>query len=392
VSRTGNAGPHVADARGAAFAGCAALLVGIGLARFGYSALIPALVEAGWLGAGAAAYLGAANLAGYLLGALAGRRLAAGLGTTTTLRVMLLTAALTFVVGAPDPPAWLLGLARLLSGVSGGVLMVLGPPVVLAVAPSACRGLIGGVMLAGVGLGIVASGPLVAWLQPAGPAVTWLAFAALSLALAIAAWPLWPEVGAVPGAVPGGRLRPTRATLALLAAYGLNAVGLVPHIVFLVDYAARGRGLGIAVAGALWSLYGLGAVVGPVLAGLAADRFGYRRAQLSGFALQILGVALALAPGLPALAASALLMGAFTPGVVPLVLGRVGEIAGPALQPLVWRWATVLFALGQAAGAYALTPVFAAFGYRPLFLVAILALTLALALAAWPARGGPPTA
>jgi hypothetical protein len=158
--------------------------------------------------------------------------------------------------------------------------------------------------------------------------------------------------------------------LALLAAYGLNAVGLVPHIVFFVDYAARGRGLGVAVGAMLWSLYGVGAAIGPVLAGVAA----------------------ALAAGLAALAASALMMGAFTPGVVPLALGRAGEIAGPALQPLVWRWATVLFALGQAAGAYALTPVFAAFGYRPLFAIAIAALSLALALASWPLRGGRPRA
>jgi hypothetical protein len=38
-------------------------LVGIGLARFAYSPLIPALVAEGWFSASAAAYLGAANLA-----------------------------------------------------------------------------------------------------------------------------------------------------------------------------------------------------------------------------------------------------------------------------------------------------------------------------------------
>jgi hypothetical protein len=48
-----------------------AILVGIGLARFAYTPLIPALVEAGWFTPAEAAYLGAANLAGYLAGALA---------------------------------------------------------------------------------------------------------------------------------------------------------------------------------------------------------------------------------------------------------------------------------------------------------------------------------
>jgi hypothetical protein len=61
----------------ATLAGLCALLVGIGLARFAYTPLIPALIDAQWFSAAQAAYLGAANLAGYLAGALLGRRLAA---------------------------------------------------------------------------------------------------------------------------------------------------------------------------------------------------------------------------------------------------------------------------------------------------------------------------
>ena len=53
-------------------AGLCAVLVGIGLARFAYTPLIPALIAAQWFTAAEAAYLGAANLAGYLAGALLG--------------------------------------------------------------------------------------------------------------------------------------------------------------------------------------------------------------------------------------------------------------------------------------------------------------------------------
>lgn len=55
--------------RGAIAALCA-LLVGIGLARFAYTPLLPALVDGNWVAASQAAYLGAANLAGYLAGAV----------------------------------------------------------------------------------------------------------------------------------------------------------------------------------------------------------------------------------------------------------------------------------------------------------------------------------
>ena len=61
----------------AAIAGLAASLVGIGLGRFAYTPLIPPLIEAAWFRPSQVVYLGAANLAGYLAGALLARPLAA---------------------------------------------------------------------------------------------------------------------------------------------------------------------------------------------------------------------------------------------------------------------------------------------------------------------------
>ena len=52
-----------------AFAGWAALFSGLGLARFAFTPLLPAMIEAGWFSPGGGAAQGAANLAGYLLGA-----------------------------------------------------------------------------------------------------------------------------------------------------------------------------------------------------------------------------------------------------------------------------------------------------------------------------------
>jgi len=54
----------------AALAGLCATLVGIGLARFAYAPLLPALIQGGWFTPAEAAYLGAANLLGYLAGAV----------------------------------------------------------------------------------------------------------------------------------------------------------------------------------------------------------------------------------------------------------------------------------------------------------------------------------
>jgi hypothetical protein len=48
-----------------AVSGLLAMFLGIGIARFGYSPLVPALVAAHWYSASAAFWLGAVNLLGY---------------------------------------------------------------------------------------------------------------------------------------------------------------------------------------------------------------------------------------------------------------------------------------------------------------------------------------
>lgn len=60
----------------ATLAGLCASLVGIGFARFAFTPLLPALIEAEWFAPSQAVYLGAANLAGYLAGALLARAMA----------------------------------------------------------------------------------------------------------------------------------------------------------------------------------------------------------------------------------------------------------------------------------------------------------------------------
>src|SRR5262245_39046677 len=72
----------------ATLAGLCASLVGIGLARFAYTPLIPVLVTEQWFAPSQAVYLGAANLAGYLVGALGARRMSTHVPVTTVLRAM----------------------------------------------------------------------------------------------------------------------------------------------------------------------------------------------------------------------------------------------------------------------------------------------------------------
>lgn len=372
---------------------CCATLVGIGLARFAYTPLLPAIIDARWFAPSAAAYLGAANLAGYLAGALLGRPLAARVRLPPLLRALMLLATAAFLAcSVPVSFAWFFAW-RLLSGVAGGALMVLAAPAVLPHVALRRRGLASGAIFAGVGFGIVASGTLVPMLLRRGLADAWWGLAAVSLILTAVAWGGWPRAApaapatpaVAPEGAPDGAPRPARLLRALWAEYGLNAVGLVPHMLFLVDYVARGLGQGLDSGARYWVVFGLGAVAGPVLGGLLADRVGFGAALRVALLAELAGVLLpALGTGTPGLVVSSLVVGAFTPGIVPLVLGRIHELLphDAAGRGAAWSAATTSFALMQAAGAYGLTFLLAHAGgsVRPLFLTGGAAFLAALGI------------
>jgi predicted MFS family arabinose efflux permease len=363
-----------------------ALLVGIGLARFAYTPLIPPLISEGWFAPSDAAYLGAANLAGYLAGALVGRRIAAGRAAATVLRPTMLVAALAFFACAvPLSFLWFF-VWRFLAGLAGAILMVLAAPSVLQHVPAERRGLAGGLIFAGVGLGIAASGTVVPLFLRLGLAETWIGLGAMALALTLAAWGGWPkEPIAQPAAAddaPPARTDP--ALLALYVGYGLCAAGLVPHMVFLVDFIARGLDQGLAAGARIWVVFGIGAMLGPVLFGHAADRMGFRLALRLAFVLQAAAVALPLAStATPAMLMSSLIIGAFVPGISSLALGRMHELTtdDPRARRSGWSIATVAFASGQAVAAYGFSYLYArSGGYGLLFAFASAAFLLALAL------------
>jgi predicted MFS family arabinose efflux permease len=363
----------------ATLAGLCAVLVGIGLARFAYTPLIPALIDAQWFTAAEAAYLGAANLAGYLAGALSARAMARARSAAFVLRAMMLLATLTFFASAaPLSFAWFF-VWRFASGLAGGVLMVLAAPTVLPHVPAVRRGLAGGAIFTGVGLGIAASGTLVPMLLDLGLAETWCGLGMLALLLTALAWPGWPRDGAAP-AGPAVVARGGAKLRALYLEYGLNAFGLVPHMVFLVVFVAHGLGQGLGVGAAYWVLFGVGAALGPMLAGYLADRIGFSWALRLAFGAQTVAVVLAVLPaGALGLSVSSLVIGALVPGVVPLVLGRVHELAPPEQTGAAWSLATIAFAVGQAIGAYGLSWLFARTGdYDLLFALGAGAILLAL--------------
>ncbi|KPG89219.1 hypothetical protein AEQ67_33000 [Pseudomonas sp. RIT-PI-q] len=369
------------------FAGLSASLVSIGLARFAYTPLIPSLIQAHWFSASDVVYLGAANLIGYLIGALIGRPLAQRTSNKTALRLMMLAVTLAFFAcGFPLSVMWFFGW-RLLSGVAGGAIMVLMAATVLPHVPASRRGLASGAIFLGIGLGIAGSGTIVPPLLSLGLRETWFGLGLLSLILTAASWFGWPSTTHQETAT--AQQNPTSspthpAVYLLFAQYAFMAAGLVPAMVFLVDYVARGLGAGPHVGALIWVMYGLGAIVGPVSYGFLADRWGARLSIRLVLVVQAIALGLlSISNSFMALAMLAVILGSFPPGIVPLALARVHElIPQHHQQQIAWSRATVSFATFQAIAGFAYSALFNASGghHALLFIIAGGAIVVALLL------------
>lgn len=368
-------------------AGLCATLLGVGLSRFAYAPLLPAMVGAGWLSAGAAGLLGAANLAGYLVGALGAGWLARRFGLVRTLRLAMLLASISFALCAVRGGlAWFVPW-RALAGLVGGVLMGLAGPAIQQVVAPELRGLAAGVLFSGVGIGIMAGAVLVPALLSAGLSASWLALAGTGLVLTAASWRIWPAAPPPPAAH-GGSVRSRPGVSRLVALYGLSAAAATSHMVWWPDFIARGLGQGTASGAGFWLFYGAAAACGPAMFGRVADRIGASRALLIAMALQVAALALPLLDvSHPALLASSILGGGTAAGSTGLALTRAKELAGDASAQL-WRVCTACWGAAQAATGFFLTWLLATSGsHQPIFISGLVAACLAAALAAVPARG-----
>lgn len=359
--RRSEAGAREPSPRGSpatALPAMAAVFNGLGIARFSYTPMIPAMVGAGWFAPDTAAYLGATNLAGYLLGALLAHEAVRRVGLAMTIRAMLVACVLgAGLLALPWGVAWFAPW-RFITGVAGGMIVVLAPPALLGSVDPARRGLVAGLAFSGVGIGIIFSGTAVPALAQLGISDAWLGLGAVSLLAAIIGWGGWGSL--VPPPPPSARTPgSSRPLMLLIAAYATDAFGFVPHSLFLADYVARGLDRGLVEGGHAWVAFGVGAACGPLLLGKIAGWGGFGRTMIGVLAVKATAVALPLVlTATPAIWLSAFLVGALTPGIALVGSGTALEITGPAGHAAAWRLMTVTFAVFQAVGGYALSYLF----------------------------------
>ena len=329
--------------------------VSLGLARFSYALLLPAMRgDLGWsyLTAGA---MNTLNAAGYLIGALLAPRWFAAHDAR---RVMLVggfaTALLLVAHGAVRSDAalyalrWAAGLASAASFVGGGLLAAR-----LASASDGRSGLVLGVYYGGTGLGLIASALMVPPLLSQGSAdwpSAWIAMGVLAL-LATALTLAGTRGQGAPPRRGSPRVRlPLRRYAWGLAAYLLFGLGYIGYMTFVITLLGE-RGWSGGAVTAFYVLLGVGVIASSWLWS------GLLQRQRGGVPLALFNCLLAVATLLPvwssqpaAVYLSGALFGGMFLSVVAATTALVRHNAAPAAWPAGIAAFTTVFAAGQIIG------------------------------------------
>jgi predicted MFS family arabinose efflux permease len=331
--------------------------VALGLARFAYALLLPAMrAELRWSFADAGA-LNTANAAGYLFGALMAASFGKRLGDKPVFAIgLLLTAVAVGASGLTANFPGLLGL-RALAGFTGALTFVSGAGLASAAAVGGYKSrgpTLLGIYFAGAGIGITASAlaipPL---LGKVGWRGGWLGLGVLAFAATVFGC-------SVLRRAPGSTYTLTGAAQSgwsprfmryKLLAYGLFGVGYIAYATFIIAFLRSNEGFSGADVTRFWSILGVASVIAAFLWGPVLGRLkgGW------GTAATLTGVTMGAAiPLLWSGSTAAYLSAIFFGSSFLSVIAAVTSFARRAAKPHAWTAAiaalTVAFGLGQCIG------------------------------------------
>ncbi|MDR3531410.1 MAG: YbfB/YjiJ family MFS transporter [Rhodopila sp.] len=336
-----------------AIGGLIAMATAIGIGRFVYTPILPAMVQALDLSKAQAGLIASANLFGYLIGALlAAMPRLPGSRRGWLLGALAASAVTTGAMGLVSSMSGFLAL-RFVGGVASAFVLVLASSVVLERLAAARRSHLASVHFAGVGTGIAVSALVVSVLVAAGAGwrVLWYAVGAVTLCAVVAVAWLVPS-GDRP--TPAGSARTAigerrRGFGALICAYGLFGFGYVVTATFLVAIVRASPQIR-GVEPLVWLVVGLTAAPSVVLWGKIASRLGVQHSFSIACLVEAIGVAASvLWPSVVgALLAAALLGGTFM-GLTALGLAGARELAPANPRPVLAQM-TAAFSFGQIIG------------------------------------------
>lgn len=348
----------------------------LGLGRFGYTSILPAMQDGLKLTNTQTGELQSWNLVGYLLAVVFAGLLAARYGPRIVISISLLIVALAMLATGLFPTFDAARLGRFFTGVGGAGANVPAMALISAWFGAKRRGLASGAGVAGSSVGLMVTGPLIpAILNQYGAEgwrVSWYVLGALAfgvLVLCVLFLRNRPgEMGLTPvgeseaesgkrsaeksaSSLDWGLVYKSRVLWQLAAIYFAFGFSYIIYSTFFVKYLVKEGGFSAGNAGALWLQTGVVTTISGFIWGSVSDRWGRRVALLIVFALQgVSFLVFGLSRDLAAVYFSAALF-AITAWSIPALMAALsGDVFGARLAPAALGLMTIVFGTGQAIG------------------------------------------
>lgn len=345
----------------------------LGLARFGYTVLLPAMQAGLFMDRTQAGLLATSNLVGYLVLSAIGGALASRFGPRAVITAGLTLAGAAMVLTGLARGFLAAAVWRGLTGIGSGASNVPVMGLVAAWFAVRRRGLASGVAVAGSSLALIVLGPVVPRILSAygetGWRLCWFGFGAITLLLA--------ALGAVflrnhPGEVglqPVGTAADDPAPPASAGALQWDAVyrsapvwhlgmvyvafgfSYIIYVTFFVKCLIAEGGYTQQTAGRLFMTMGWFSLFCGLIWGTVSDLIGRKGALIIVYLIHTTAFSLfALWPTTAGFTVSAILFGLSAWSIPAIMAAACGDMVGQRLAPAALGFITLFFGIGQALG------------------------------------------
>lgn len=333
---------------------CFSTCIGVGIFRFSYTALLPTTREAfGW-SINFASILGSANLLGYLLGAFWAMKIPQNKKMTFYIQLAAFAGTISLLSCAFSifHEAWYL-FWRVISGISGGLIMILSPSIVAQCCELKDRFTINFIGFSGIGLGVLLATLFLPYIDQISTTTAWLILFGFSLIISIAMHSLlqsFKQQLTDQSISQSEEIPVTGLYFSLLVVYACSAFAYIPHSLFWIDYLTHTLHFNLIWINTNWILYGLGSSLGAVTAFVLAKKLGNFTALKVLYSVYVIAIIIATISNIPILTfASSFLTGLLNPAVVFLTSYIILQLYSASYKKL-WSLATLCFASTQLIG------------------------------------------
>jgi MFS family permease len=350
------------------------VLGALGLARFGYTMILPSMLEGLGLTDSQAGDLATANMIGYLVMAVTCGYLASRFGPRIVITIFMLIISGSMILTGLAPNFQVALLGRLLTGVGSGGTNVPVMGLVPAWFSAKRRGLATGMAVSGSSFGLFITGLLVPAILGRYGAVgwrySWFCLAGFAFVIAVLGYLILRNHPRDKGLSPVGIVEaPVVAPVAksaglqwgmvykaapvwhLALIYILFGFSYIIYTTFFARYLTGEAGFSTQAAGALWSAVGIVSVISGFIWGAVSDVVGRKYGLAIVYFLQFLCFTIFGVWKAPAGYYLSAMLFALTAWSIPGIMAAAsGDLLGARLAPAALGFITLFFGVGQAVG------------------------------------------